>query len=29
VIGDNYISPRRQLRFPTDLFHCSHSFSSH
>jgi hypothetical protein len=26
VIDDNYISPQRQLQFPTDLFHCSDSF---
>ena len=26
VIDDNYISPPRQLQFPTRLFHCSRSF---
>jgi hypothetical protein len=26
LIDDNYISPRRQLRIPTRLFHCSDSF---
>jgi hypothetical protein len=26
LIDDNYLSPRRQLQFPTGVFHCSDSF---